>query len=100
MLRFFPKIFIYLFIYLFIWLHPVLVSARGIFSAACRIFCCSVWALHCGAQASLVVAHRLSCLAACGILVSQPGIEPTSAALEGRFLTTGPPVKSRNVLIN
>ena len=25
---------------------------------------------------------------ACGILVSQPGIEPESPALEGRFLTT------------
>ena len=28
---------------------------------------------------------------ACGILVPQPGIKP---ALEGRFLTTGPPEKS------
>ena len=28
-----------------------------------------------------------------GILVSQPGIEPTSPALEGGFLTTGPPEK-------
>ena len=30
---------------------------------------------------------------ACGILVPQPGIEPTSPALEGGFLTTGPPEK-------
>ena len=43
---------------------------------------------------SLVEAHRLSCPAACEILVPQPGIEPTSPALEGRFFTTGPPGKS------
>ena len=92
--------FVFLNIYLFIWLHRVLV-------AACRIF-------HCGTQASLVVAHglhscnvqtlecagsvvaacRLSCPTARGILVPQPGIEPASPALEGGFLTTGPPGKS------
>ena len=33
-------------------------------------------------------------LAACGILVPQPGIELVSPALEGRFLTTAPPRKS------
>ena len=33
----------------------------------------------------------LSCPAACGILVPQPGIEPGSRALEGGFLTTEPP---------
>ena len=32
---------------------------------------------------------------ACGILVPQPGIEPTSPALEGEVLTTGPPGKSQ-----
>ena len=42
----------------------------------------------------LVVAHRLSCPVACGILVPQPGIKPMSPALQGRFLTTGPPGKS------
>ena len=31
---------------------------------------------------------------ACGILIPQPGIEPVSPALEGGFLTTGPPGKS------
>ena len=31
---------------------------------------------------------------ACGILVPQPGIEPTSAALQRAFLTTGQPGKS------
>ena len=51
------------------------------------IFCC-------GARASLVVVRGLSCPTACGTLVSQPGIEPTSPALEGGFSTTGPPGKS------
>ena len=31
---------------------------------------------------------------ACGILVSQPGIEPPSPTLEGGFLITRPPGKS------
>ena len=31
---------------------------------------------------------------ACGILAPQPGIEPTAPALEGGFLTTGPPGKA------
>ena len=30
----------------------------------------------------------------CGVLVPWPGVEPTSPALQGRFLTTGPPGKS------
>ena len=45
------------------------------------------------AQASVIVAPGLSCPAAHGILVPRPGIEPLSPALEGRFLTTGPPGK-------
>ena len=28
----------------FIWLHWVLAATRGIFVAACGIFCCGVWA--------------------------------------------------------
>ena len=55
----------------------------------------------CGVQAlkhmgSVVAAHGLICPAACGILVPRPGIEPASPALEGGFLTTGPPGKSLN----
>ena len=50
--------------------------------------------LRYGTWASLVVALGLSCPSACGILVPQPGIEPASPALEGGFLTTGPPGKS------
>ena len=74
-------------------------------------------ALHCraqapGARASVAAARGLRscgswpperagfsrcgalCLAACGILVPRPGIEPMSPALAGGFLTTGLPGKS------
>ena len=60
------------------------VAVRGLSS-------CGVWALKC--SGSVVAACRLSCPAACGILVPQPGIEPTPA-LEGGLLTPGPPGKS------
>ena len=40
---------------------------------------------------SVVAAHGFSCSVTCGILVPRPVIEPTSPALQGRFLTTGPP---------
>ena len=43
---------------------------------------------------SVVVALRLSCSEAYGILLPQPGIEPASPALQGGFLTTGPSGKS------
>ena len=75
-LSFLLKIFIY-------FTLSVLVVACRIFIMSCRIF-------SCGAQI-LVVAHRVSCSEACGILVPRPGIEPVSPALEGRFLTTRPP---------
>ena len=48
---------------------------------------------------SSVAAHGLSCLVACGFSVAWPGIKPMSPALEGRFLTTGPPGKSSWLLI-
>ena len=51
-------------------------------------------ALCCGSQASLVVVHELSCPKVCGILVPPAGIKPASPALEGGFLTAGPPGKS------
>ena len=54
--------------------------------------CCGAQALEC--RDSVVAAHRLDCPLACGILVPQPGIKPVSPALEGGFLTTGPPGKS------
>ena len=62
---------------------------------------CGTWDLRCGmwdlslwCAGSVVVAHGLSCPAARGILVPQPGIEPATPALEGGFLTIGPPGKS------
>ena len=90
----------FLFLNLFIWLHQVLVVECGIFVAALRLFItergllssCGAWALECAG--SVVAARGLSCSAACGILLLRPGIEPVSPALEGRFLTTGPPGKS------
>lgn len=47
---------------------------------------------------SLLPRCRLGCPSACGILLTQPGIEPTSLAWEGRFLLTGPPGKSVRLL--
>ena len=57
------------------------------FLAVLCLHCCT-WALWlwCG----------LSFCEACGILVSQLGIEPAVPALEGGFLTRGPPGKSLN----
>ena len=43
---------------------------------------------------SLLVVRGFSCSMAYGILVPQPGIEPTSPALQSEFLTTRPPGKS------
>ena len=43
---------------------------------------------------SLVIVHRLSCSVAFGSLIPWPGIEPVSPALQGGFLTAGPPGKS------
>ena len=40
------------------------------------------------------MARGLSWSAACGILVPLPGFKPTYPALQGGFLTTGPPGKS------
>ena len=66
-------------IYLF-WLCQVLVSACGIFIAACRILCCSMWHLQ--------LWHVDFLFAACmWDLVLRPGIEPGPPALEGRSLT-------------
>ena len=47
---------------------------------------------------SRVVASRLSCSEACGILVPRPGIEPSYPAWQGGFLTAGPPGKSLSLL--
>ena len=66
---------------LFIWLHWVWVTAHG-------IFC---WA---SVRLLSVVADRLSGPSVYGILLPWTGIRLVSPALEGTFLTTGPPGKS------
>ena len=75
-------------IYLFIWPHGVFVAVFGIFH------CDEQTSLQLWCTGSIVEALWLSCPMACGIRVPQPGIEPASPALEGRFLITGPPGKS------
>ena len=59
---------------------------------------CGLWVPEC--TGSVVEVLELGCPAACGILVPWPRIEPSSPALEGRFLTTGPPGKSLGILIS
>ena len=56
-----------------------------------------VLGLRCS-MGSLVEADGLSCPVACGILVPWPGIESEYPALEGVFLTSGPPRKSPNII--
>ena len=77
--------------------------SRGDFSSCGALAsCCGTWALGSGARGLVVSVHglslagarELSCPAARRILVPQPGIQPTSPAMEGRFLATGPPGKS------
>ena len=45
-------------------------------------------------QVSEVVPCGLSCSVTCGILVPEPGIEPSVCCIAGRFLTTGAPGRS------
>ena len=52
-----------------------------------------VVALRLYGASSVVVTHRLSFQAACGVFLPGPGIEPIFPALLGRFLMTGPPGK-------
>ena len=63
------------------WLHQGLIAALRIFIVVLRL--------------SLLVVHMgLSSSAASETLISQPRMEPPSPALQGRFSTTGPLVKS------
>ena len=61
-----------------------LVLALGLIPAACELLL--LWC-----TGSSVTGCRLSCPLTSGLLVPGPGIKPASPALEGRFLTTGPP---------
>ena len=86
-------------IILFFSHNSILVVLFG--SGECEMGCFwgAVLGLHCGMWASVVAVCGLSCPTAHGILVPQPGIEPTSPALEGGFLTTGPPGRSQESYI-
>ena len=61
---------------------------------AVKVFRCSTQNLQLWRQGSVFVACGLSCSMACRILVPQPRIEPVSPALQGGFLTIGPPGNS------
>ena len=63
-------------------LRRVFVVARGL---------CLVAVLRLQSTDSVVAVQPV----ACGILIPQPGVEPASHALEGGFLTAGPPGKSQ-----
>ena len=76
------------FIFIYFWLCWVFAAVRGLSLVAARgaTLRCSVQASHCGdfscggaqalgAWASVVVVHRLSCSAACGIFPDQ-GLNP------------------------
>ena len=86
---------------IYFWLRWVFVAACGLPLVAARggysllwytgFSCCRARAL--GPQASVVVAHGLSCSMACGNL-PRPGLEPMSPALAGGFLINAPPGKS------
>ena len=68
------------FFLIFISLSQFLFAARRSVVASCRIFPCGTWTLYFRHTNS-------SCSMADGMLVPQPGIEPTSPALQGGFLT-------------
>ena len=53
-----------------------------------------LWSTGSRAQALVVAARGLSCCEAYGIFPDQGGMEAVSPALQGGFLTTGPPGKS------
>ena len=55
---------------------------------------CAKWDLSLRCTDPLAVAWGLGCTVARGIIVPQPGIQPESPVLEGRFLSMGPPGKS------
>ena len=74
------------------WLCWVLLVACGIVIVLGGIFHCDVW--------TVVVALGLSCCMTCWILVPQAGLELMAPALQGRFLTTGPPGKPLHDYLN
>ena len=77
--------------YLFIWLCQVFTVAHRVFWWGHPDFSsCGLWA----PELTGSVVRVNTGLTACRILVPRSGIKPATPALEGRFLTTGPPGKS------
>ena len=72
--------------------YTLFITAGGIFGCGVYSPVAALWPLECRGLSSPSAGAQLPW--ACGVLVPQPGIEPASSALEGRFLTTGPPGKS------
>ena len=70
-------------LFLYLWLHQVLVVVYRLLS--------SYGVRTPESTGSVAEVNGFSHLAAAGILVPWPGTEPMSPALEGEFLTTGPP---------
>ena len=89
-----------LFIYLLTWLHRALVAACRIFLAACRTLHDNPWTRQMWPAGSAVAALGFCFYEACGLLVPWPRIKPLTPALQGRFLTTGPPGKSPVPLVD
>ena len=99
----FPFFFdIFLQMYFIFWVRWVFTVVHKLFASAHGLslvpeswgFSAVVENRHQVTQASVVVVQRISCSAACGILVPWPGRGPVSPALAGGFLPTGPPGKS------
>ena len=78
---------------IFIWLHC------GRWDLHCVILDLSLWHTDygCEVQAQQWWYCGLSCSAACGILLPQPGIKPMFPELQGRFLNPGPPGMSNSL---
>ena len=92
---------IYVFYLFFFGLHWVftaehaLLSSCGVQAPGCMgSVVCGMQSLSLRRTSSVVVARGLSCPAACGILVPQPGIQRVTPTLEGGVFITGPPGKS------
>ena len=75
-------------------LSPTLSSLR---KEKKHIYYLAVLISSCGTHDLSIMVRRLSWPAECRILVPQPGIEPMSPALQGTYLTTGPPGKSHTL---
>ena len=80
---------LFLSLYAFVWL--VSVVACGISIVAWGV---SLWSRGSPVLLLRISSSRLSRYIACGILVPQPRIKPSSPLLHGGFLTPGPPEKS------